>query len=129
MTFCSYPAVFEDMPVTRRHPLKRKVGLVPQHANNSQVEALQRLPPHPKPNDKARDMNGFTGAAGKRRGFAKAVCISETNVRRKFSRDLITKPNSTVEIRQAGPNATCRISFVVEIHFDLRLKDEALYKV
>jgi len=55
--------------------------------------------------------------------------IGETDVRGKFARDLIAKPNSAIEIGQSRPNAAGGIGFVVEIHFDLRLKDETLRDV
>src|SRR6266481_3037678 len=74
-------------------------------------------------------MHRLAGAAGECRCLAKRTRIGKTDVRGKFTRDLITKPYAAIEIGQSRSNPPSAIYLAVEIHFDLRLQYQALTEI
>jgi len=74
-------------------------------------------------------MNRLARAAGESCCLAERTRIGETDVRGKFTRDLITKPYAAIEIGQSRSNPPSTICLTVEIQFDLRLQDQALSEV
>src|SRR5712664_3984995 len=92
-------------------------------------DGLLNLPPDPNSEHQAGSMHRLAVAAGECRCLAKRTRIGETDVRGKFTRDLVTKPYAAIEIGQSRSNAPCRICLAVEIHFDLRLQYQALTEI
>ena len=92
-------------------------------------DGLLNLLPDPNSEHQAGSMHRLAGAAGECRCLAKRTRIGKTDVRGKFTRDLITKPYAAIEIGQSRSNPPSTICLTVEIHFDLRLQDQALSEV
>jgi len=74
-------------------------------------------------------MNRLARAAGESCCLAERTRVGETDVRGKFTRDLITKPYAAIEIGQSRSNPPSTICLTVEIHFDLRLQYQALTEI
>src|ERR1700732_3908547 len=74
-------------------------------------------------------MNRLARAVGESCYLAERTRIGETDVRGKFTRDLITKPYAAIEIGQSRSNPPSTIYLTVEIHFDLRLEYQALTEI
>jgi hypothetical protein len=74
-------------------------------------------------------MNRLARGAGESCCLAERTRIGETDVRGKFTRDLITKPYAAIEIGQSRSNSASTIYLTVEIHFDLRLQYQALTEI
>src|SRR5258708_34231570 len=87
------------------------------------------LPPDPNSKHQAGNVNRLARAAGESCCLAERTQIGETDVRGKFTRDLIAKPYAAIEIGQSRSNPPPTICLAVEIHFDLGLQDQALSEV
>jgi hypothetical protein len=102
---------------------------VTQVATLHLFDGLLNLPPDPNTEHHAGNMNRLARAAGESCCLAERTRIGETDVRGKFTRDLIAKPYAAIEIGQSRSNPPSTIWLTVKIHFDLRLQYQALTEI
>ncbi len=83
-----------------------------------------RLVPDARAEDQARIVDVAAFLAGERRGLAEGPGVGETDVRGEFAGDLVTQPQTGIDLGQTRADPPGGLALAIEVHLDLGLQNQ-----
>jgi hypothetical protein len=59
-------------------------------------------------------------------GLTERSRVRDSDIGREFSADFVTDAQTSIDLRKARADSAARVVLAVEVHFDLRLRDQAV---